>query len=288
MKNKKIFTAVITAVLTGVMLFTSSVFIYGAAEPYLELPLDPEEWVSWNDIDNGPLSNENAYMFGEEEDGALVVRKKAAVANEEAVNAKYESESFSVEIDISNGLFLYYDLLIEAEEFAFAFHVGDTEVKFLRDAEKSDFAEGEKADVYVGKVDLVETMKNLGIDTSKGTVTLKNITIYVNGPAGDPVTIKRLGLGAADREVLTPTAEPTDTGVTETETPATEAPSTQAPTVNEPTTTVKPFSPNTATPEGAGSGETGSSNVWIYVVIGVCVICVVAAVVIVVAKKKKG
>ena len=279
---------ILMVIIIGCLLF-SSVSVYGA-EPYLELPMETDEWITWNDIDDGPLSNENAYLYGEETEKGLVVLKKAGVSDEESVRGVYQDADFDIELDISKGLYLYYDFIAEAEEFAFAFYVGSVEIKLIKTEENSDFSEGEKADSYQGKVDLVQLMKDKKVDVSSNKVTIKNITMYVNGPSGNSVTLKRLGFGDASRENLqqeTPAPITTAPSVTEKTTPTvTPEKSTNGPT--EPAKTVKPFVPKTNAPtEQVAEQPDNTQPIGLYIVIAVVSLVIIEIIIIVVVKRLK-
>ena len=189
---KKFLAYALSAVLLFTTVFTSFINAYGEAAGELRLSTEPDKWLTWNDSNNGPLSEEGAYLKGEKTEDGLKVWKKDGVSDGESVNAKYESESFSAEIDISKAKYFFYDLKIDCEEFVFVFFVGDKEIKLAKNSEGCDFVSTGDGNDYKGKIDLVQLLNDKGVDTSSGKVTISKVTIYVNGQPQKTAVIREL------------------------------------------------------------------------------------------------
>ena len=165
-------------------------------EDSFTLPLNPTQWLTWNDRNDGPLSEDGAYLKGSVTDGALVLQKKDGVNDQEAVRGAYSGED--VTLNLSKAQYLYYDMTIKASEFALDMVINGKNVKVTL----------YNNDNSAGEIDFIQLLQDNGVDTASGTATIEAITMYVNGPAGNPVIVREIII--CEKRVVEPTPTPNE------------------------------------------------------------------------------
>ena len=196
---KKIFAVTIIFAMVLTMIAASFSMVYGQAVDQLEFSLQPDKWLTWNDRNNGPLSEAGAYLQGEIVENALKICKKPGVSDSEAVRGVYEQEGYSVQLNLEAASYFYYDLRVESAEVTFAFFADGTEIKLTKNQGNSDFASAGIENEYKGAIDLAALLQEKGVAVSNGIVTISNVVIYVNGAPSQQVILRELAIRAQEQ-----------------------------------------------------------------------------------------